>query len=429
MAEDDNGGELAHSPVIPGQCEPDSEGHPFRVIMRCVTKRERRVTAAAVGLLVLAGCVVLVVVLTVADRQDDAARVGRILGTVFAAIPLAILLIRWWRQPVPEPTAGQDTSAEHTQPIKIPVDRRVSAKRRRAHTAVMIAFAAVISVVLTIVTAWLIVGESPPAAVNTVRLEVERQPALFASIWEQSTGQLWQARHGMDAAQYQQTFTDLVAQGYRLVRVSGYSDAGQDRYAAVWEQRPGPEWHARHGLTPDQYQQSFTELAAQGFRLVDVSGYTSGGQERYAAIWERASGPAWQARNGLTAGEYQKVFDQLAEQGFRLVRVSVHTVGGEDRFAGIWEQRPGPAWQARYGLTAGEYQKVFDELTGQGFRLVDVSGYGAGESRYAAVFEQVDGPAWQARHGLTSFWHQREFQQLAAGGMRLVAVDGHNPNG
>lgn len=263
----------------------------------------------------------------------------------------------------------------------------------------------------------------------TIRLEVERHPALFASIWEQSAGQLWQARHGMGAAQYQQTFTDLVAQGYRLVRVSGYSDAGRDRYAAIWEQRPGPEWHARHGLTPDQYQQSFTELTTQGFRLVDVSGYTSGGQERYAAVWERGSGLAWQARHGLTAVQYQQVFDQLVEQGFRLVRISAHTVGGEDRFAGIWEQRPGPAWQARHGLTAEEYQKVFDELTGQGFRLVDVSGYGAGSSRYAAVFEQVDGPAWQARHGLTSFRHQQEFQQLAAGGMRLVAIDGHNPNG
>lgn len=428
--------------------------------MRCVMKRERRVTAAAVGLLVLAGCVVLVVVLTVADRQEDAARVGGILGMVFAAVPLAIQLIRWWRREAVNsaPTAGQNTTAEGTQPIGSPLDRPVSAwphyfgdapavqaagdrsvertaKRRRAHTAVMIAFAAVISVVLTIVTAWPIVGESPFVAVDTVcgtatvRLEAERHPALFGSIWEPSAGQLWQACHGLGAAQYQQTFTDLVAQGYRLVRVSGYSDASRERYAAIWEHRPGPEWHARHGLTPDQYQQSFTELAAQGFRLVDVSGYTSGGQESYAAIWERGSGPAWQARHGLTAVQYQQVFDQLAEQGFRLVRISAHTVGGADRFAGIWEQRPGPAWQARHGLTAGEYQQVFDELTGQGFRLVDLSGYGAGESRYAAVFEQVSGPTWQARHGLTSFRHQREFQQPAAGGMRLVAINGHNPNG
>lgn len=151
--------------MVPGQCEPDPEGHPFRVIMRRVMRRGWRATVAAVGLLVLAGCVVLVVVLTVADRQDDAARVGGILGIVFGAIPLAIPLIWLWRRAAinSAPTAGQDTIAEGTQPIGSPVDRRVpawphyvdasavqaagdrsvekTAKRRRALTAVMIAFA------------------------------------------------------------------------------------------------------------------------------------------------------------------------------------------------------------------------------------------------------------------------------------------------
>jgi hypothetical protein len=34
--------------------------------------------------------------------------------------------------------------------------------------------------------------------------------------------------------QYQTTFDQLVAQGYRLELVSGYSAAGQDRIAAIW---------------------------------------------------------------------------------------------------------------------------------------------------------------------------------------------------
>jgi hypothetical protein len=44
----------------------------------------------------------------------------------------------------------------------------------------------------------------------------------------------------------------------------------------VFEQRDGPPFAARHGLDPDQYQQAFSEMAAQGFRLTFVSGYTSG---------------------------------------------------------------------------------------------------------------------------------------------------------
>src|SRR3569833_1469092 len=62
----------------------------------------------------------------------------------------------------------------------------------------------------------------------------------------------------------------------------------------------------------------------------------------------------------------------------------------------------GAAWQARHGLSASAYQAEFNALVGQGYRLVDVSGYDAGgEARYAAIWEQCDSPPWQAYHGVT----------------------------
>ena len=51
----------------------------------------------------------------------------------------------------------------------------------------------------------------------------------------------WQARHGLTGAQYQTEFDRLVAQGYRLIDINGYSVNGIERYAAIWEQSPaGP---------------------------------------------------------------------------------------------------------------------------------------------------------------------------------------------
>jgi basic membrane lipoprotein Med (substrate-binding protein (PBP1-ABC) superfamily) len=98
-------------------------------------------------------------------------------------------------------------------------------------------------------------------------------------------------------------------------------------------------------------------------------------QDRYAAIWEQSSGSAWQARDGLTSAEYQTTFNQLVSQGYRLVDVSGYSVNGQDRYAAIWEQSSGSAWQARHGLTSAEYQTTFNQLVSQGYRLVDVSGY------------------------------------------------------
>jgi hypothetical protein len=150
----------------------------------------------------------------------------------------------------------------------------------------------------------------------------QAQAEHYAALWEKSAGPAWVARHGMSSAGYQQEFDRLVGQGYRLRQVSGYNVGGQDRYAALWEKGPGPAWVARHGMTSAGYQQEFDRLVGQGYRLRQVSGYNVGGQDRYAALWEKSSGPAWEARHGMTSAGYQQEFDRLVGQGYRLRQVS-----------------------------------------------------------------------------------------------------------
>jgi len=69
---------------------------------------------------------------------------------------------------------------------------------------------------------------------------------------------------------------EQLAAGLRLVWVNGYSDTGIARYAALWRQQPSASWQARHGLTAEGYQRVFDELVAQGFRPTQVSGYGDG---------------------------------------------------------------------------------------------------------------------------------------------------------
>ncbi len=120
--------------------------------------------------------------------------------------------------------------------------------------------------------------------------------------------------------------------------VSGYFDGSQDLYAAIWRKRRGaPAWQARHGLTAAEYQAFFDNATAQGYKPVVVSGYSDGVQDRYAAIFRQIPGaPAWQARHGLTPAQYQTTFDQLVAQGYRLELVSGYSVAGQDHFAAIW---------------------------------------------------------------------------------------------
>jgi hypothetical protein len=158
--------------------------------------------------------------------------------------------------------------------------------------------------------------------------------------------------------------------------VSGYSVGGQDRYAAIWVKDNGPAFIARHGMTSQQYQQEFDTHVGQGFRLKLVNGYDVGGQDRFAAIWEKDNGPAFIARHGMTSQQYQQEFNTHVGQGFRLVWVSGYRHGTEERYAAIWEKSPSPNWVARHGMSSPAYQHEFVKRVGEeGFRLVQVSGY------------------------------------------------------
>jgi hypothetical protein len=248
----------------------------------------------------------------------------------------------------------------------------------------------------------------------------------YAAIWQKDGGPSFFAHHGLTPEQYQQTFDELTAQGYRPTRVSGNEVNGADSYAAIFEKREGPAFQARHGLTSDQYQQTFDELTAQGFRPRDVSGYELNGEPRFAAIFEQDGGPAFQARHNITADQYQQTFDELTAQGFRVTDVSGFGVQGEARFAAIFEQHGGPAFQARHNITADQYQQTFDELTAQGFAPAVVSGYNVGgQDFFAAVFEKRDGPPFAARHNITADQYQQAFNELVGQGFRLTEVSGY----
>src|SRR5205809_201989 len=118
----------------------------------------------------------------------------------------------------------------------------------------------------------------------------------FAAIWEKTAGPAFVARHGMTSQVYQQEFDKWTSQGYCLTLVSGYSVANQDRYAAIWEQKSCPAYVARHGLSSQGYQQEFDKWNGQEYRLKLVNGHKNGGNESYAAIWEKVPRPAFAAR-------------------------------------------------------------------------------------------------------------------------------------
>jgi hypothetical protein len=254
--------------------------------------------------------------------------------------------------------------------------------------------------------------------------------AIMSTVFEQVPGGAFVARHGIDAGQYQALFDELAPQGFRPVVVRGYTDGGAERYVAVFEQGRQGAFVARHGVSGEDYQAVFDELVPQGFRPTVLSGHAVDGVTRYAAVFEQGRPGGFVARHGITGEQYQAVFDEVVPQGFRPTVVSAWVDGsGEERFAAVFEEMPG-GFVARHGITGEQYQALFDEVVPQGFRPSVLSGYRVGgEHRFAAVFTQDRAGAFVARHGITAWQYQQLFDQVVPEGFRPTVVDAFEGTG
>jgi CubicO group peptidase (beta-lactamase class C family) len=233
----------------------------------------------------------------------------------------------------------------------------------------------------------------------------------------------WQARHGLSDVDYQKTFDELVGRGYRLVKVTGAEQGGAARFAAIWQRRGGNAWQARHGISEADYQTAVTTFGNAGYRVAHVNAFRLGASTRFSAIWEQDFGFPTIARHRLTDADYQALFTTLSRRGWRLRCVSGYEEGGEVRYACVWDEYAGPAWQARHGIDGQAYQQTFDQLIREGYRLVQACGYTVGGRQlFAAVWEQSPGHPWQARHGLPDTSYQTEFDANVSQGLRLVDV-------
>lgn len=216
----------------------------------------------------------------------------------------------------------------------------------------------------------------------------------------------WASRHNLTPTQYQAAFDDFYQQGYKIKSLSGYTRNGQELYEALWVKNNGTAWAASHTMTAQTYQDLFDYYYKKGYRLTCISGFAVGNQPKFAAVWEKTAGPAWAAKHNMTAAAYQQAVEDFKKTGYRPRQVCGYVVGGQEYFAAIWDKSPG-AWVARHNLTAAQYQDAFEEFNGKGYTLKCVSGYQkGGTDLYAAVWEKIYTPLWSSRHAIPELNYQ-----------------------
>lgn len=208
----------------------------------------------------------------------------------------------------------------------------------------------------------------------------------YAMTFSDETQPRFLARSGLSASRYRTALDDALNEGFRPVAIS-VADMGEGQFAAIFEKNDGRAWLARHGMTLEGFQAALAEQTKAGRRLADVDCYVSDGQISYAALFEAASGPAWEAWVNMTSSAWLEKLNDAIAKGLRPTRLNVCSTREGPRFAGIFERANGRIWRARHNMSEAAYKAEFDANSAKGLTLTDLSAYQSGsETLYAAIW-------------------------------------------
>lgn len=252
-------------------------------------------------------------------------------------------------------------------------------------------------------------------------------PATF-DLWKQgeSVCSCEYARDGVSAHEYKQVFDEAVQSGYRLEWIQGYTDDGKAHFNVIFRtDEQGLDWKTHGSMTGTTYQQKFDEYLEEGFSLVHVDSYVVGDNVLFAAIWRKSSG-VFTAYHDSTAEQHQESFDSLTSAGWTPKVISVASVDGKRRYTALYDKQAIGSFEARSFLTPDEYQTKFDENKEKGRHLHYLKSYlHQGKLRFSAIWaEKPELSRYNAKHGLTAEQYQRIWEDEMSAGSATRAISG-----
>lgn len=222
---------------------------------------------------------------------------------------------------------------------------------------------------------------------------------------------------GATAAAIQAKDTELKANGLRMTELSVSKIGSNVEYSAVWRAGSGIS-KLQTGATWAAFTSEWSTLSGQGYRLLDLEVFTdANGNLKYAGVY----GPGtWghQLVAGLTQAAFNTQWNTFGAQGYKLVDMEVYKSGGQTLYAGVFKYGAG-GYALWHASSWASFTTKWNELSSQGLRLVDLDTDGTGANTiYSGSFLAGSGgyslyeSNWNAFY---SYW-----EHAANQGLRLV---------
>jgi CubicO group peptidase (beta-lactamase class C family) len=230
--------------------------------------------------------------------------------------------------------------------------------------------------------------------------------------------------YGMTSAELDERVAQLASQQYRPTQICAYADSAGTRYLGMWTRDLRCSLTSfSTSMTAADYQKEFDALDEQGYKLLCVTGDAS----RYTALWEDGVWQGFAARHGLSFAEFQDEFDTRRADGYSLIWVGGQSTGSTSSYAGIWSRFADPDRHARHQLPIEQYQDVFDSYKADGYRIAHFNAHRVGSQTYVSAIwvKAKDGYDPDARHNLTECEFKNELQRYAWNDYRPICINAY----
>jgi hypothetical protein len=141
--------------------------------------------------------------------------------------------------------------------------------------------------------------------------------------------------HGASQATHNSNFQTLTAQGFRPQVVSATNSANGLIYSAIYELSGAGGFVTE--VTPEaNFQNQFNLRTGQGLRPVDVDGLTIGTTAYLSVTWDNLASTNYVMHNAMTFSVWASTFQQQNAAGRLTDSLTGYQSGTNARYAAIW---------------------------------------------------------------------------------------------
>ncbi|MCA9020027.1 MAG: serine hydrolase, partial [Planctomycetaceae bacterium] len=245
----------------------------------------------------------------------------------------------------------------------------------------------------------------------------------------------WKAFHGLDANQLDARLKQLATEEFYPQVISGYEKRGEPRFAVILNKATEADTILKHSLPSDQLEFTLQSLKEEGYAPLQLDGYIVNNQTLHAGIWKKQKAAAWEASCQIPLNQFQKTFDDYTAKGFRLVDLSGYVVDGAAFYHAIWSKAAGPEWICYFHLTPDEFQKTNQKNLADNFQLASLDAYSINNQPYftgiwekVVPVQRVELPLWKSPDAIPmTGLNQKEMTSLDEAIKDFMML--HNPPG